>query len=50
MLSWINGPTKINKLMQGSLTTCRKTYRAISDLFFSSFKFKASPEGLKIKK
>ena len=35
--------------MQGSLTTHSNIYRAISALNFSSFKFKASPEGLKIK-
>ena len=35
--------------MQGSLTTCNNIYRAISALFFPSFKFKASSEGLKTK-
>ena len=36
--------------MQGSLTTLSNIYRANSALFFASIKFKASPEGLKIKK
>ena len=36
--------------MEDSLTTHSKIYIAISALFFSSFKFKALPEGLKIKK
>ena len=35
--------------MQGSLTTRRNIYRAISALMFSSFKIKASSEALKIK-
>ena len=39
-----------NKLIQGSLTAHSNIYRATSTLFFSFFKFKASPEGLKIKK
>ena len=36
--------------MQGSLTTRSNIYRAISALFFTSFKFRVSPEGLKTKK
>ena len=38
------------KTWQGSLTTRSNIYRATSALCFSSFKFKMSPEGLKIKK
>ena len=36
--------------MQGSLNTHSNIYRAMSALFFPSFEFKASPEGLNIKK
>ena len=38
-----------NKLIQGSLTTHSNIYRATSVLFFFFFKFKVSPEDLKIK-
>ena len=41
---------KKSKLIQGSFTTQNNIYRATSTLFFYFFKFKASPEGIKIKK
>ena len=43
----MNRLIKINKLIQVSIATHSNIYRAISALFFSSFQFKASPEGLK---